>query len=144
MIELYSADTPNGQKVHIALEELELPYRVHRVDLSRGEQQHPDFLALNPNGKIPAIVDPDGPGGPPLTLFESGAILWYLAEKTGRLLPADPRDRAVTHQWLMFQMGGVGPMLGQAGHFLHFAPEPLPPAATIRRGDRWRISGMRS
>ncbi|MGI4976774.1 MAG: glutathione S-transferase N-terminal domain-containing protein [Janthinobacterium lividum] len=126
MIELWSWPTPNGQKVHIALEELGLEYTVVPVDIGSGEQFRPDFLAITPNHRIPAIVDPDGPGGVPLRLFESGAILLYLAEKCGRLLPADPAARYTALQWLMFQMGGVGPMFGQYNHFASYAPEPLP------------------
>ncbi len=126
MIEVWSWPTPNGHKVHIALEELELPYRVVPVDIGAGEQFKPEFLAITPNHRIPAIVDPDGPGGRPLTLFESGAILIYLAEKTGKLIPADPVERLHCLQWLMFQMGGVGPMFGQYNHFAAYAPEKLP------------------
>ena len=125
MIDLYSWPTPNGHKVHIMLEEVGLPYRVHAVDIGAGEQFKPDFLAISPNNKIPAIVDQDGPGGQPYSLFESGAILLYLAEKTGKLLPQEPRSRYDVVQWLMFQMGNVGPMLGQAHHFRHYAPEPI-------------------
>ena len=120
-IQLYSLPTPNGVKISIALEELGLPYEPHLVSFETNDQMSPEFLALNPNNKIPAIIDPDGPGGRPLPLFESGAILWYLAEKTGRLLPADPAARYETLQWLMFQMGGVGPMFGQVGFFVKFA-----------------------
>jgi GST-like protein len=119
-IQLYSLPTPNGVKVSIALEELALPYEAHLVSFETNDQMSPEFLALNPNNKIPAIIDPDGPGGP-LALFESGAILWYLAEKTGRLLPEDPAAQYETLQWLMFQMGGVGPMFGQVGFFVKFA-----------------------
>ena len=126
MIEVWTWPTPNGHKVHIALEELGLPYKVVPVNIGKGEQFRPDFLAITPNHRIPAIVDPDGPGGKPLPLFESGAILIYLAEKTGKLLPADPAARYVALQWLMFQMGGVGPMFGQHGHFHHYAPEKIP------------------
>ncbi|HEV2549698.1 MAG TPA: glutathione S-transferase N-terminal domain-containing protein [Stellaceae bacterium] len=124
MIDLYTWGTPNGRKVSVMLEETGLPYRVHPVDIAKGEQFRPDFVALNPNSKIPAIVDDEGPGGP-ISLFESGAILIYLAEKTGLLLARDPRRRAETLVWLMFQMGGVGPMFGQAHHFLRAAPEPV-------------------
>ncbi len=126
MIDLYTWATPNGQKVSIALEELGLPYAVHPVDIGRGEQFAPSFLAISPNNKIPAIVDRDGPGGHPLSLFESGAILLYLADRTGRLLPSEPAARWAAVQWLMFQMGAVGPMLGQSGHFRHYAPEKIP------------------
>lgn len=120
-IQLYSLPTPNGVKVSILLEELGLPYEPHLVSFETNDQMSPAFLSLNPNNKIPAILDPDGPGGAPLALFESGAILFYLAEKTGRLLPADPARRYETLQWLMFQMGGVGPMFGQLGFFHKFA-----------------------
>jgi GSH-dependent disulfide-bond oxidoreductase len=116
-LQLYSLPTPNGQKVSIALEELGLPYEPHLVRFDRNDQLSPEFLSLNPNNKIPAILDPNGPGGQPLALFESGAILLYLAEKTGRLLPASAAGRYETIQWLMFQMGGVGPMFGQVGFF---------------------------
>jgi GST-like protein len=125
MIELWSWPTPNGQKVHIALEELGLAYTAAAVDIGAGEQFKPAFLEIAPNNKIPAIVDPAGPGGR-LALFESGAILIYLAEKTGRLIPADPASRYICLQWLMFQMGGVGPMFGQYTHFASYAPEPIP------------------
>ena len=121
MIDLYSWPTPNGHKVHIMLEECALPYRVHPIDIGKGDQFTPDFLAISPNNKIPAILDPNGPGGKPLALFESGAILIYLAEKTGQLLPQDPAARYHALQWLMFQMGGVGPMFGQLGFFHKFA-----------------------
>lgn len=123
MIDLYTFKTPNGRKASIALEELGLPYTVKTVDLTRGEQFKPEFLAINPNNKIPAIVDHQGPGGRPLTLFESGAILMYLAEKGGALLPTDTRGKAEVTQWLMFQMGGVGPMLGQLNYFGYFSPK---------------------
>ena len=125
MIDVYSWPTPNGHKVHIMLEELGLPYNVHAVDIGAGDQFKPEFLAISPNNKIPAIVDSDGPGGKPIALFESGAILIYLAEKTGKLLPSDPAARYTTLQWLMFQMGGLGPMLGQAHHFRIYAPEQI-------------------
>jgi GST-like protein len=125
-IEVWSWPTPNGHKVHIALEELELPYRVVPVNIGKGEQFNPEFLAITPNHRIPAIVDPDGPGGQRLELFESGAILIYLAEKAGRLMPASPAGRYTCLQWLMFQMGGVGPMFGQYNHFAAYAPEKLP------------------
>ncbi len=125
MIQLWSWPTPNGQKVHIALEELELPYEIVPVNIGKGEQFAPEFLAITPNHRIPAIVDADGPNGR-LALFESGAILLYLAEKTGKLVPRDPAARALCHQWLMFQMGSVGPMFGQHGHFAVYAPEKIP------------------
>jgi len=120
-LQLYSLPTPNGVKVSILLEELGLPYEAHKVSFETNDQLTPEFLSLNPNNKIPAIIDPDGPGGQPLALFESGAILWYLAEKTGRLLPTDPAARYHALQWVMFQMGGVGPMFGQLGFFHKFA-----------------------
>ena len=117
MIQLYTWGTPNGKKVSIMLEEIELAYEVHAINLGQGDQFKPEYLAINPNNKIPSIIDTDGPGGKPLTLFESGAILMYLAEKTGKLWPADLRQRYLVIQWLMFQMGGVGPMFGQANYF---------------------------
>jgi GSH-dependent disulfide-bond oxidoreductase len=120
-LQLYSLPTPNGVKVSIALEELGLPYEPHLVRFDTNDQLSPEFLSLNPNNKIPAILDPNGPKGEPLALFESGAILFYLAEKTGRLLPADPAARYETLQWVMFQMGGIGPMFGQLGFFHKFA-----------------------
>ncbi|HRC57225.1 MAG TPA: glutathione S-transferase N-terminal domain-containing protein [Kofleriaceae bacterium] len=120
-LQLYSLPTPNGVKVSIALEETGLAYEPHLVSFDRNDQMSPEFLSLNPNNKIPAILDPDGPGGAPLALFESGAILLYLAEKSGQLLPADPAARWHTTQWLMFQMGGLGPMFGQVGFFVKFA-----------------------
>jgi GST-like protein len=120
-LQLYSLPTPNGVKVAIMLEETGLPYEPHLVRFDRNDQLSPEFLSLNPNNKIPAIIDPDGPGGQPLTLFESGAILVYLAEKTGRFMPTDPAGRYHTLQWLMFQMGGIGPMFGQVGFFHRFA-----------------------
>jgi len=117
MVQLYSWKTPNGRKVSVMLEEIGLPYEVHAVDLSKRQQFTPEYLAINPNNKIPSIIDSDGPGGKPLTLFESGAILLYLAEKTTKLWPQDMRKRYEIIQWLMFQMGGVGPMFGQANYF---------------------------
>ncbi len=122
-LQLYSFPTPNGVKVSIALEETGLPYEAHKIGLD--ETTEPAFLALNPNNKIPAIIDPDGPGAKPLAIWESGAILLYLAEKTGQLMPADPAGRHETVQWLMFQMGGVGPMFGQFGHFHKFAADKI-------------------
>ncbi|MDE1148547.1 MAG: glutathione binding-like protein [Azospirillaceae bacterium] len=124
-IALYAWPTPNGYKISIALEEMGLPYVVHPVDIGAGDQFKPDFLAISPNNRMPAIVDPKGPNGKPLSLFESGAILIYLAEKTGHFRPADPAVWYAHVQWLMWQMGGVGPMFGQAGHFLHYAPERI-------------------
>ncbi|QXI30870.1 glutathione S-transferase N-terminal domain-containing protein [Pseudomonas vanderleydeniana] len=120
-IQLYSLPTPNGVKVSILLEELGLPYEPHLVSFATNDQLTPEFMSLNPNNKIPAIIDPNGPGGQPLPLFESGAILIYLAEKAGRLIGADPASRYETIQWLMFQMGGIGPMFGQLGFFNKFA-----------------------
>ena len=120
-LQLYSLNTPNGVKVSIMLEEIGLPYEPHLVDFNKQDQKTPEFLSLNPNGKIPAILDPNGPGGKPLPLFESGAILQYLAEKTGKLLPQDAARRYQTIQWVHFQMGGIGPMFGQVGFFHKFA-----------------------
>ncbi|MES2936753.1 MAG: glutathione binding-like protein [Pseudomonadota bacterium] len=125
MIEVYSWATPNGHKVHIMLEECGLPYKAIPVNIGAGDQFAPEFLRISPNNKIPAIVDPDGPDGQPIALFESGAILVYLAAKTGRLMPAGDRAKFEVLQWLMFQMGGVGPMLGQAHHFRQYAPEKI-------------------
>ncbi|HKJ95895.1 MAG TPA: glutathione S-transferase N-terminal domain-containing protein [Gammaproteobacteria bacterium] len=125
MIDVYSWPTPNGQKVHIALEELNLEYRVHGVNIGKGDQFEPQFLRISPNNKIPAMIDHDGPGDEPFSLFESGAILIYLAEKAGGLLPQEPTARYRTIEWLMFQMGNLGPMLGQAHHFRKYAPETL-------------------
>jgi GST-like protein len=125
MIDLYTAATPNGQKIHIMLEETGLPYREFWLDLGKGDQFKPEFLKISPNNKIPAIVDHDGPDGRPIDLFESGAILIYLAEKTGRFLPSTPRERIEVLKWLMWQMGGFGPMLGQAHHFNAYAPERI-------------------
>ena len=124
MIQLWTWPTPNGHKAHIMLEELGLPYEVVPVNIGGGDQFKPEFLAITPNHRIPAMVDPDGPTGP-ITLFESGAILIYLAEKTGRLMPTEPNARYACLQWLMFQMGGVGPMFGQYNHFAAYAPEKL-------------------
>ncbi len=142
MIEVYSWPTPNGHKVHIMLEECRLPYRVIPVDIGNGDQFDAKFLAISPNNKIPAIVDPDGPDGQPMALFESGAILLYLAGKTGRFLPADTRGRYEALQWLMFQMGGVGPMLGQAHHFRIYAPEKLPYAIERYTNEARRLYGV--
>lgn len=125
MIDFYTAPTPNGWKVAVALEEMGLPYEVHRLDLSAGDQSKPEYLGINPNGRIPAIIDHDGPEGS-LAIFESGAILIYLAEKTGMLMPHDVIGRTGVIQWLMFQMGGLGPMMGQAGVFYRYAPEKIP------------------
>ncbi|MEP7058398.1 MAG: glutathione S-transferase C-terminal domain-containing protein [Caldimonas sp.] len=125
MIEVYSWATPNGHKIHIMLEECGLPYRAIPVNIGAGDQFAHEFLAISPNNKIPAIVDPDGPDGKPISLFESGAILVYLAGKTGQLLPSDTRGKFAALEWLMFQMGSVGPMLGQAHHFRIYAPQKL-------------------
>jgi GST-like protein len=125
-IDLYTWGTPNGRKVSVMLEECGLPYTVHKIDISKNDQFTPGYVAINPNSKIPAIVDPDGPKGKKLTLFESGAILIYLAEKTGKFLTREPFDRYIVLQWLMFQMGGVGPMFGQAHHFMRAAKEQIP------------------
>lgn len=135
MLTLYTAATPNGHKVSIALEELGLPYELHVLDLSGGEQKRPDFLAINPNGRIPAIVDHDADD---FAVFESGAILVYLAEKTGRLMPHDTKGRSRVLQWLMFQMGGIGPMMGQANVFYRYFPEKIQPAI-----DRYQAEGRR-
>ncbi|AUN95926.1 glutathione S-transferase family protein [Pseudazoarcus pumilus] len=142
MITLYTWSTPNGRKVSIALEELGLDYDVKRIDITKGEQHAADFLAISPNNKIPAIVDEDGPDGHPIALFESGAILIYLAEKCGRLLPTGARERLDVLQWLMMQMGSVGPMMGQAHHFLRFAPEDVPYAKKRYSDETRRIYGV--
>jgi GST-like protein len=118
MIELYAWNTPNGRKISVALEEMGLPYTVHTVDISKNEQFNPDFLKISPNNRIPAIIDPEGPDGRPISIFESGAILLYLGEKTGKFLPKDLRARVPVYEWLMWQMGGFGPMPGQVHHFL--------------------------
>ena len=133
-IDLYTWGTPNGRKVSIALEELELPYNVHPIDIGKGDQYDPAFLAISPNNKIPAIVDPDGPDGASISLFESGAILLYLAEKTGRLMPSGVRGRYRALEWIMWQMGNFGPFLGQVHHFKRFAKEKIPYA--IERYDK--------
>jgi len=125
VIDLYFWPTPNGWKITIMLEELGLPYKVIPVEIGKGDQFKPEFLAISPNNKMPAIVDLDGPDGEPISIFESGAIMIYLAEKTGKLMPADPRGRIRVLEWLMFQMGTVGPMLGQAHHFRNYAPEQI-------------------
>lgn len=142
MIDVYTWATPNGHKVHIMLEECALPYRVIPVDIGSGAQFEQHFLKISPNNKIPAIVDPDGPDGQPMSLFESGAILLYLAGKTGRLLPADVRGKYEVLQWLMFQMGSVGPMLGQAHHFRLYAPERLPYAIERYTTEAQRLYGV--
>ena len=142
MIEVYSWATPNGHKVHIMLEECGLPYRVHPIDIGAGDQFEAQFLAISPNNKIPAIVDPIGPDGTPISLFESGAILLYLASKTGKLMPDATRDRFKVLEWLMFQMGGVGPMLGQAHHFRIYAPEKLDYAINRYTNEAKRLYGV--
>jgi len=142
MIEVFSWPTPNGHKVHIMLEECGLPYRVIPVNIGSGDQFKPDFLAISPNNKIPAITDPDGPDGQPISLFESGAILIYLAGKTGKFLPKTDRARYEVLEWLMFQMGGVGPMLGQAHHFRMYAPQKLDYAIERYSNEAKRLYGV--
>jgi GST-like protein len=142
MIDVYSWATPNGHKVHVMLEECGLPYRAHPINIGTGDQFTPEFLAISPNNKIPAITDPDGPDGEPISLFESGAILLYLAGKTGKFLPDSVRGRYEVLQWLMFQMGGVGPMLGQAHHFRLYAPEKLPYAIDRYTNEAKRLYGV--
>jgi GST-like protein len=143
MIDLHYAPTPNGWKISIMLEECGLPYRVIAVDIRKGDQFKPEFLAISPNNRIPAIVDQaPADGGAPFAVFETGAILLYLAEKTGRLLPAEMRARSQVTQWLMWQMGGLGPMLGQHGHFLLYAPEPIPYAIARYRAEAARLYGV--
>ena len=143
MIELYTWPTPNGHKVHIMLEETGLPYRVHPIDIGAGDQFKPEFLRISPNNKMPAIVDTDGPDGAgPFALAESGAILFYLASKTGRFLPGDLRQRWQVMQWVMFQMGHVGPMLGQAHHFLGYAPEKIEYAMNRYKNEANRLYGV--
>jgi GST-like protein len=142
MIDLYTWTTPNGRKVSIMLEELGLPYQTHRIDIGKGDQFGPGFVAINPNSKIPAIVDSEGPDGQPIALMESGAILLYLAGKTGKLLPSSVRGRYEALQWLMFQMGGVGPMFGQAHHFLRAAKEPVPYAIERYTAETRRLYGV--
>ena len=146
MIDLYSWPTPNGHKIHIMLEETGLPYRVHPVNIGTGDQFKPGFLKISPNNKMPAMIDSDGPRdektGKPMSMFESGAMLLYLASKTGKFLPENIRDRWSTLQWLMFQMGGVGPMLGQAHHFLVYAPEKIPYAMQRYSKEANRLYGV--
>jgi GSH-dependent disulfide-bond oxidoreductase len=141
-IDLYTWGTPNGKKISIMLEEVGLPYAVHKIDITKGDQHTPAYLAINPNGKIPAIVDPQGPEGGPLAVFESGAILTYLAEKTGKLLPTTPVARMTVLEWLMFQMAGLGPMAGQTHHFRRFAPEKIPYAIDRYSNETKRIYGV--
>jgi GST-like protein len=142
VIDLYTWTTPNGRKVQIMLEEVGLPYKAHAINIGKNEQFAPDFLKISPNNKIPAIVDSEGPGGKPYSLFESGAILMYLAEKTGKLWPQDAPTKYLVIQWLMFQMGGFGPMLGQAHHFLKFAPEKIPYAMDRYAKEAQRLYGV--
>ena len=142
MIDVYSWATANGHKVHIMLEECGLPYAAHAVDISTGEQFSPDFLAISPNNRIPAITDPDGPDGEPISLFESGAILLYLAGKTGRFLPRSSRGKYQALQWLMFQMASVGPMLGQTHHFRAYAPEKVEYAVNRFSNEARRLYGV--
>ena len=139
MIDLYTAATPNGHKISIALEELGLPYTVHPIDMGKLEQKRPEFLRINPNGRIPAIVDREANNFP---VFESGAILIYLAEKTGRLMPTDPQGRSTVIQWLMFQMGGIGPMMGQANVFFRYFPEKIQPAIDRYQTEVRRLFGV--
>jgi GST-like protein len=142
LIDLYTWSTPNGRKVSIMLEECALAYRVHPVDIGKGEQFKPEFVAIDPNSKIPAIVDQDGPEGRPFPLFESGAILLYLAWKTGRFFPSRIAQQFETIQWLMFQMSGVGPFFGQVHHFLRAAPEPVPYAIARYTKETRRLYGV--
>ncbi|MBT6116629.1 MAG: glutathione S-transferase family protein [Rhodospirillaceae bacterium] len=141
-IELHTWGTPNGRKVSIALEELGLAYTVHPVDIMADDQFEPGFLKLSPNNKIPAILDPEGPTGTPVSVFETGAILIYLAEKTGKLMPKDPLARIQCLEWLMWQMGGIGPFLGQAHHFRRFAPEKIPYAIDRYTNEAKRLYGV--
>ncbi|MBH0239748.1 glutathione S-transferase N-terminal domain-containing protein [Methylobrevis albus] len=141
-IDLYYWPTPNGWKISILLEELGLPYDVHFVRIGKGDQFKPEFLAISPNNKMPAIVDPDGPDGTPIAIFESGAIMLYLARKHGRFLPADERGRVEVEKWLMWQMGGFGPMLGQNHHFSQYAPEKIPYAIMRYRDETHRLYGV--
>jgi GSH-dependent disulfide-bond oxidoreductase len=142
MIDLYTWATPNGHKASIMLEELAIDYRVHPIDIGNDEQFAANYVAINPNAKIPTIIDQDGPGGGPFVVFESGAILIYLAEKAGRFLSSDPRQRSQAIQWLMFQVGGLGPMFGQAQHFRRFAPQPLPYAIERYSKEAARLYGV--
>jgi GSH-dependent disulfide-bond oxidoreductase len=141
-IDLYYWPTPNGWKITIFLEEVELPYNVIPVDITAGDQFEPTFLEISPNNKMPAMIDPEGPDGAPISVFESGAILIYLSEKTGRFLPGSPRERYEVLQWLMFQMGHVGPMLGQAHHFRQYAPEEVPYAIDRYTNEATRLYGI--
>ena len=142
MIDLYTWPTPNGHKIHIALEEMGLAYTVHPVNIRTGDQFKPEFLAISPNNRIPALVDSDGPDGKPISLFESGAMLIYLAGKSGKLMPAADRDRYTMLQWLMWQMGGVGPMFGQANHFRAYAKDPQPYPIERYTNESNRLTGV--
>lgn len=142
-IDLYFWPTPNGWKVSIALEEMGLPYQTHLINIGKGDQFAPEFLKISPNNRMPAIVDPDGPDGAPISVFESGAILMYLARKTGRFYGSTERDRIAVKEWLMWQMGGVGPMAGQAHHFLKYAPQLDPPQDLPYAKDRYRTEVAR-
>lgn len=142
MIDLYTWRTPNGYKVSVALEELGLPYNVFPINIGRDEQFAPEFIRISPNNKIPAIIDPEGPDGSPVSIFETGAILLYLAEKTGKLMPTDARKRIDVLQWLMWQMGGFGPMLGQAHHFFRAAKEDIPYAQDRYHKEAKRLYGV--
>lgn len=141
-IELYYWPTPNGWKITVMLEELGAPYRVHYVNIGQGEQFAPSFLAIAPNNRMPAIIDPEGPGGAPISVFESGAILQYLGRKFGRLYPSDERSRVEVEEWLFWQMGGLGPMAGQAHHFRHYAPEQVPYAIERYTNEVNRLYGV--
>ena len=142
MIDVYFWPTPNGWKITIMLEELGLPYTIVPIDIGKGDQFKPEFLAISPNNKMPAITDPDGPDGEPISIFESGAIMIYLAEKTGKLMPTDPRGRYRVMEWLMFQMGTVGPLLGQTAHFRRYAPEKIDYAIDRYTNEAGRIYGV--
>jgi GST-like protein len=142
MIELYTWSTPNGRKVSVMLEECGLAYNVHKINIGAGDQFEPEYLAINPNGKIPSIVDPEGPGGRPISMMESGAILLYLSGKTGRFLPDSVRAKYKALEWLMFQMGSVGPMFGQVHHFLRSAKEPVPYATERYTKEKDRLYGV--
>jgi GST-like protein len=142
MIDLYTWPTPNGHKIHIMLEECRLPYAVHPIDIRAGDQFKPEFLAISPNNRIPAIVDHDGPDGKPISVFESGAILIYLAGKTGRFLPKSDRNKFKVLEWLMWQMGGFGPMLGQAHHFMNYAPDKIEYAINRYGNEAKRLYGV--
>ena len=142
MIELYTWTTPNGRKVTIAMEEMGLAYNVHTVNITKDEQFEPAFLQISPNNRIPAIVDADGPDGQPVSVFETGAILLYLAEKTGQFMPTDSRKKIAVYEWLMWQMGGYGPMLGQAHHFLRYNVGKAPYAEERYRNETLRLYGV--